>query len=97
MGTTTKLYIEFPRNTFMDFSSLSMVFLTFFQLPTCYEMGIELLTLLRESTSTHIVLRISHHYKSRNDSLVPIGHKDRFLLLENRKNEMEMQVNRTVI
>ena len=42
------------------------------------------------------VVRISPHCKSRNDSLVPIGHKGRFLLLENMKNKMEMQVNRTV-
>ena len=42
------------------------------------------------------VVRISPHCRSTNDSLVPIGHKGRFLLLENRKNEMEMQVNRTV-
>ena len=42
------------------------------------------------------VVRISPHYRSRNGSLVPIGHKGRFILLENRKNEMEMQVNRTI-
>ena len=42
------------------------------------------------------IVRISPHCRSRNGSLVPIGHKGRFLLLENRKDEMEMQVSRTV-
>ena len=54
MGTTVKWYIELPRNTFTDFSSLAMVFLTHFQLPIRYETGTELLTLLRKSTSNHI-------------------------------------------
>ena len=42
------------------------------------------------------VVRIYPHCRSRNDSLAPIGHKGRFLLLENRKKEMEVQVNRIV-
>ena len=31
------------------------------------------------------VVRISPHYRNRNGSLVPIGHKGRFLPLENSK------------
>ena len=46
--------------------------------------------------SDRTVVRISPHYRSRNDSIVPIGHKGRFLLLENKKNETKMQVNRTI-
>ena len=44
----------------------------------------------------NVVVRIYPHYRSRDGSLVPIGHKGRFLLLENRKNKIEMQINRTV-
>ena len=35
------------------------------------------------------VVKISPHYRSRNGSLVPIWHKDRFLLFENRKKRNE--------
>ena len=40
------------------------------------------------------VVRISPHYKSMNESIVPIGHKGRFLLFENRKNKRENNINR---
>ena len=33
------------------------------------------------------VVRISPHYKGKNGSLVPIGHKGRFLPLENSKKQ----------
>jgi hypothetical protein len=36
-GTTIKWYIELQRGTFQDFNSLSMAFLTHFQLPIHYE------------------------------------------------------------
>ena len=39
------------------------------------------------------VVRISPHCRSKNGSLVPIGHKGRFLLLENRKNKRENNIN----
>ena len=38
----------------MDFSALETVFITHFQLPIRYEMGTNLLTSLRQNTSTHI-------------------------------------------
>ena len=41
------------------------------------------------------IARISPCYRGRNGSLVSIGHKGRFLLLENRKNERENSINRT--
>ena len=47
ISTTTKWYIELPQHSFVDFSSLSTIFLTHFQLPIRYEMGMELLTSLR--------------------------------------------------
>ena len=42
------------------------------------------------------VVRISPHCKTKNGSLVPIGHMGRFLLFKNKKNEMENSINRTV-
>ena len=41
------------------------------------------------------IVRISPHYRSKNGSLVPKGHKGRFLLFENRKNERENSINKT--
>ena len=49
-----KWYIELLQHSFVDFGSLETVFLTHFQLPICYEMGIDLLTSMRQNTSTHI-------------------------------------------
>ena len=40
----TKWYIEFPRASFDNFSTLATTFLTHFQLPIRYERGTELLT-----------------------------------------------------
>ena len=44
------------------------------------------------------VVRIYPHYRSRNSSLVPIGHKGRFLPFENskKKNEMKYDINKAV-
>ena len=53
-GTTMKWYIELPQHSFVDFSVLAIVFLTHFQLPIRYEMGMDLLTSLLQNTSTHI-------------------------------------------
>ena len=41
------------------------------------------------------IVRIYPHYKSKNASLVPIGHKGRFLLFENRKKQNGNSINRT--
>ena len=40
------------------------------------------------------VMRISPYCRSKNGSLVPIGHKGRFLLLENRKKWNGNSINR---
>ena len=45
-GTAAKWYIELPQHSFVDFGSLATVFITHFQLPIHYEMGIDLLTSL---------------------------------------------------
>ena len=52
--TTAKWYIELPQHSFVDFSSLEIVFLTHFQLPISYETGMDILTSLHQNTSTHI-------------------------------------------
>ena len=41
------------------------------------------------------VVRIYPYYRGRNGSLVPIGHKGRFLLFENRKTGNGNSINRT--
>ena len=46
----------------MDFGSLATVLLTHFQLPIHYEMGTDILTSLRQKTSTHISNHI-HEWK----------------------------------
>ena len=49
-----KWYIELPQHLFVDFGSLATVFLTHFKIPIRYETGTDLLTSLRQNTSTHI-------------------------------------------
>ena len=52
--TTAKWYIELPQHSFVDFSSLAIVFLFHFQLPIYYKTGTNILTSLHQNTSTHI-------------------------------------------
>ena len=51
---TAKWYIELPQHAFMDFISLTTVFLVHFQLPIHYEISTDILTSLRQNTSTHV-------------------------------------------
>ena len=53
-GAATKWYIELSRGIFQDFNTLSMAFLTHFQLPVHYEAGMHLLTSLKQDKATHI-------------------------------------------
>ena len=53
-GTAAKWYIELLQYSFVDFGSLATIFLTHFQLPIHYETGTDILTSLRQNTSTHI-------------------------------------------
>ena len=46
-GAATKWYIELPCGIFQDFNTLSMAFLTHFQLPVHYEAKTHLLTYLK--------------------------------------------------
>ena len=59
-----KWYIELPHHSFWDFNALAMDFLTHFQLPIRYEIGTDLLTLLRQTTSTNISDHI-HEWRRR--------------------------------
>ena len=53
-GPVAKWYIELPRASFDNFSTLATTFLTHFQLPIRYETGTELLTNFKQMTATHI-------------------------------------------
>jgi hypothetical protein len=63
-GSATKWYIELPHDSFHDFNSLAMSFLTHFQLPIRYEMGTELLTSLHQTDFVHIFYHI-HEWRRR--------------------------------
>jgi hypothetical protein len=54
IGVAVKWYIELPRGAYGTFSQLVMVFLNHFQLPIRYDVGLELLSTLRQDTATHI-------------------------------------------
>ena len=69
---TAKWYIELPRHSFVDFSAMATVFLTHFQLPIHYEMGTEVLTSLRQKTSTHISDHIHEWRRQRRLIKAPI-------------------------
>jgi hypothetical protein len=64
MGSTTKWFIELQRDTFQDFNSLAMDFLTHFHLAIHYETGTELLTSLHQTNSVHISDHI-HEWRRR--------------------------------
>ena len=54
MGSTVKWYIELPRGFFADFNTLSMAFLTHYQLPIRYETRTKILSSLKQNKATHI-------------------------------------------
>jgi hypothetical protein len=59
-----KWYIELPRGFFIDFNTLSMPFLTHYQLPIRYEMGTEILSSFKQTKATHIYDHI-HEWRQR--------------------------------
>jgi hypothetical protein len=63
-GPAAKWYIELPRASFDNFSTLATTFLTHFQLPIRYETGTELLTNFKQTTATHISDHI-HEWRRR--------------------------------
>jgi hypothetical protein len=54
IGVASQWYIELPRWTYGSFHQLVLAFLNHFQLPIHYDVGLELLTTLRQGTDTHI-------------------------------------------
>jgi hypothetical protein len=54
IGSAAKWYVELPHASFHDSNSLTMSFLTHFQLPIHYDTGTELLTSLRQTNFVHI-------------------------------------------
>jgi hypothetical protein len=63
-GSAAKWYIELPRGLFNDFSKLAMDLLTHYQLPIRYEIGTEILSSFKQSSSTHISNHI-HEWRMR--------------------------------
>ena len=64
IGLVAKWYIELPRSSFHNFSQLATAFLTHFKLPVRYDNGTELLSSLKQSTSTYISDHI-HEWRRR--------------------------------
>jgi hypothetical protein len=64
MGSAAKWYIKFPRGFFNDFNTLTIDFLTHYQLPIRYETGMEILSAFKQSSSTHISDHI-HEWRRR--------------------------------
>jgi hypothetical protein len=67
-GVAAKWYIELSCNSFVNFNSLTMVFLTHFQFHIRYETDTELLTSLQQSSSTHIFNHI-HEWRQRRQMI----------------------------
>jgi hypothetical protein len=63
-GSAAKWYIELPRGFFSDFNTLAMAFLTHYQLPICYDTGMEILTSFKQTKGTHISDHI-HEWRRR--------------------------------
>ena len=71
-SNAAKWFIELPSALFFDFQSLAIAFLTHFQLPIRYEMGTELLTSLRQNTTTQISNHIHEWWRRRRLVKAPI-------------------------
>jgi hypothetical protein len=64
MGLKIKWYIELTRVFFNEFNTLSMAFLTHYQLPIRYETGTKILSSFKQSLSIHICDHI-HEWRRR--------------------------------
>ena len=63
-GSTTKWYIELPWGFFTDFNTVTMDFLTHYQLPICYETRTKILSSFKQTKATHISDHI-HEWQRR--------------------------------
>ena len=73
-----KLYISEQTWAFTNFGVLAKAFLSFFQLPMQHDIGLELLTDFRKTTSTHIMDHI--HKWNHLQALYKINVDPKFLL-----------------
>lgn len=55
IGPTVKWHVDEPARTYSTFEGLTKTFLSLFQLSVGHDIGLELLTEIRQTTSTHIV------------------------------------------
>jgi hypothetical protein len=58
IGVVSQWYIELPRGKYGYFHQLVLAFLNHFQLPIRYDVGLELLSTLRQGADTHISYHI---------------------------------------
>jgi hypothetical protein len=54
IGVAAKWYIELPMGAYGTFSHMVLIFLNHFQLSVRYNVGLEIMSILRRDTSTHI-------------------------------------------
>ena len=78
MGDAAKWYIELAHTSYPNFSSLTSMFLQYFQLSIRYEEGVEIFLSCRQTTTTHIIDHI-HEWRRRR-SLCKIELDDRIFL-----------------
>jgi hypothetical protein len=72
IGFASQWYIEIPRGTYGSFNQLVVAFLNHFQLPIRYDVGLELLSNLRQETTTHIPDHIQEWRRGRRLIKTPI-------------------------
>jgi hypothetical protein len=65
VGVVSQWYIELPRGTYGSFNQLVVAFLNHFQLPIHYDVGLDLLSTLRQDTATHISDHIQEWHRWR--------------------------------
>ena len=64
IGFAAKWYIKLPSSSFNNFNALATTSVTHFHFPVRYDNGIEILTSLKQSTSTYILDHI-HEWRCR--------------------------------
>jgi hypothetical protein len=72
MGSETKCYFELPRGLFNEFNTMTMEFLTHYQLPIRYETCTKILSSFKQSSSTHISDHIHEWRRRRRLIKVPL-------------------------
>jgi hypothetical protein len=65
-GPSAKWYVEKKLGSHVTFESLAKTFLTFFQLPVCHDNGLEILSELKQTSTTHIADHIHEWHRPRS-------------------------------